>query len=188
MPPTRAEGYPPPALRTGVILRRQLAQQPPHRRDLLRRRQRAHLDEHRHRALDVDRLRRVERLQEDLLDGVPELDLHDLDAQREVGEAEAHHLGQGVIGHLVVAELGKEVEAEAALDTAGATAALRGVALGDEGFDEAADLALLVESGRGVSAGRGLRGGDRPHLAMLAGVDNTSDIRDSDTSLSDVGR
>ena len=76
----------------------------------------------------------LERLQEDLLDGVPELDLHDLDAQREVGEAEAHHLGQRVVGHLVVAELGEEVEAEAEVGAAGSRKGLSSTAEAVDGL------------------------------------------------------
>ena len=67
-------------------------------------------------------------------------------------------------------ELGEEVEAQTALDTSGTSTPLSGVALGDECLNEFAQLSLLVEA----------------HLAMLASVDDASDVRNGYTRLRNV--
>ena len=68
-------------------------------------------------------------------------------------------------------DLSEEVEAQTALHATCTTTPLRRVALGDECFDQTADLPFLVKA----------------HLAVLASVDDASDVRDSDASLCNIG-
>lgn len=65
----------------------------------------------------------------------------------------------------------EEMEANTALYTACTTPPLGSITLCNERFNKATDLSFLVKT----------------HLAMLACVDDASDIRDGDTSLRNVG-
>lgn len=66
---------------------------------------------------------------------------------------------------------GEEMEADAALYTACTPPPLGSIALCNERFNKATNLSFLVKT----------------HLAMLACVDDASDIRDGDTGLRNVG-
>ena len=72
----------------------------------------------------------------------------------------------------IMTQFGEEVETKAILNTTGTPSPLGRVALGDIGLDQSADLSLLIE----------------PHLAMLARINDTGDIRNSDSGLRNVRR
>lgn len=72
----------------------------------------------------------------------------------------------------IVTQFGEEVETKAVLNTTGASSPLSSVAFGNIRLDQAAHLSLLVE----------------PHFTMFSRINDTSDIRDGDSSFRDVGR
>lgn len=64
----------------------------------------------------------------------------------------------------------EEMECNTFADTTSATTTLCGIRLSNESLDQATDLAFLVEA----------------HLTMLAGIDDSSDIGNRDTSFGNV--
>lgn len=151
-----------------------------------------YLDQGRHRPLYIDSQRRIQRSRENVLDGSTQVDLHDLDPEGQVTEAQTHDLRIWMSCHLqrntlrkfpghrikyaaylgIVPDLGKEVETQAALHTTCTTSPLSGITLRNERLNETADLPLLIE----------------PHLAVLPSVDDAGDVWNGDTSLGNVGR
>ena len=100
-------------------------------------------------SLDVERQRRVERPGQHVLDRASDLDLENLDPQRQILERQPEHLGQRVVLHLrLVPELGKQVERHTLLHSTRSSPSLGSVRLGDPRLDQLRDLSLLVEPGR----------------------------------------
>lgn len=86
-----------------VHVRGQFTEQSAHGRDLLAGagHERFDFDEGGDGALDVDGGRWVERPGKDVLDRAPDLDFENLGSEGQVGQAEAHHFGQGMFSKLV---------------------------------------------------------------------------------------
>lgn len=90
----------------------------------------------------------------------------------------------------VMANSGKKVEAKAPLHTSCTSSSLCSVAFGDKSLHKSADLPLFIKPGKGMSyAGRNTKcAQNKPHLPVLPCVNDTCDIGNCDTSLSNVGR
>lgn len=84
-------------------------------------------------------------------------------------------------------DFGEEVEAETRLDTSSASSPLSSIAFGYKGVDQSANLTSLVEARNASRLQHERAKACVPHLFLPAGVDNTGDVRNSDTCLGDIG-
>lgn len=85
-----------------------------------------------------------------------------------------------------MANLRKEVEAQALLNSARPTSSLSCVTPRHICLHETAELAFLIEPERMYEKLSRCRTANLPHFLMLSGIDHASDVRDGNSRLSNV--